>query len=265
MSKLLGKSTGFILYIIMIPIALILAIPIAIIKVKKDRKNRLLFTGREQALLGKAQSLIDFDSTSAIKFDTDLVNVAKCIENARCDYQKIKSRERFDASFSEFVLPKIQECYVSDWDNVMSYYELSHFINSETHSKSASVRELIGVLQNHIAEYSDKNGVYPNTIMLDKNIYMMFELAGVFKDGSDYFGKTVMIPVSNIDGGFTWKLSEPIFKDTEIVDADDIDWEQPFDLDDIGWNEPFDIDDVDLENITFKESDFEDGSPNDDK
>ncbi|SDY44069.1 hypothetical protein [Nitrosomonas halophila] len=55
MAKLLGKLIGTIINIVMIPIVLILAIPVGILKARRAQKSRLLFTSAEQALLGKAQ------------------------------------------------------------------------------------------------------------------------------------------------------------------------------------------------------------------
>ena len=52
MAKLLGKLIGTIINIVMIPIVLILAIPVGILKARRAQKSRLLFTSAEQALLG---------------------------------------------------------------------------------------------------------------------------------------------------------------------------------------------------------------------
>jgi len=95
-----------------------------ILKARRAQKSRLLFTGAEQALLGKAQRTINMEENGLLSPDRDLLEVAKCIENARCDYQIIKARERFDSTFYEFVLPRINNCYVIDWDNVNSFFEL---------------------------------------------------------------------------------------------------------------------------------------------
>lgn len=125
MTKLLGKLIGIIINIAMIPIVLILAIPMGFLEARKAQKSRLLFTGVEQTLLGKAQRVINMEENGLISPDRDLLEVAKCIENARCDYQIIKERERFDSTFSEFVLPRIYNCHVVDWDNVINFFELS--------------------------------------------------------------------------------------------------------------------------------------------
>lgn len=131
MGKHLGKFIGVIINIIMIPIVLILAIPIGILKARRSRKSRLLFTGVEQALLGKAQRTINMDENGLLSPDRDLLEVARCIESARCDYQIIKSRERFDSTFTDFVLPRINICHVIDWDNVISFFELSNYAQFE--------------------------------------------------------------------------------------------------------------------------------------
>ena len=125
MIKILRKLIGMIMTIVMIPIALVIAIPIEILKARRAKKSRLLFTGMEQALLGKAQRVINMDKNGLISPDRDLLDVAKCIENARCDYQIIKGRERFDSTFSEFVLLRIYNCHVVDWGNVINFFELS--------------------------------------------------------------------------------------------------------------------------------------------
>lgn len=131
MAKLLGKMIVMIINIIMIPIVLILAIPMGILKARRAQKSRLLFTGAEQALLGKAQRTIKMEENGLLSPDRDLLEVAKCIEDARCDYQIIKSRERFDSTFSDFVLPRINSCHVIDWDNVISFFELSNHARYE--------------------------------------------------------------------------------------------------------------------------------------
>ena len=123
MARLIGKIIGLIINIIMIPVVIVLAIPMGLLKARRAQKSRLLFTGEEQALLAKAQKAINVENNGLLSPDRDLLEVARCIEDARCDYQIIKSRERFDASFAEFLMPKIEECHVMDWDNVISYFE----------------------------------------------------------------------------------------------------------------------------------------------
>lgn len=125
MAKLLGKSIGLIINIIMIPIIVIFAIPIGILKARHNQKSRLLFTGQEQSLLAKSQQAINMDNNGAFSPDRDILEVARCIEDARCDYQIVKSREKFDTSFLNFVIPRINKCRVMDWDNVKSFFELS--------------------------------------------------------------------------------------------------------------------------------------------
>ncbi|RVT46319.1 hypothetical protein EMM73_10135 [Rheinheimera sediminis] len=131
MANLLGKLIGIIINIIMIPIVLILAIPIGILKARRAQKSRLLFTGAEQTLLGKAQRTINMEEYGLLSPDRDLLEVAKCIESARCDYQIIKSRERFDSTFTDFLIPRINNCHVVDWNNVMRFFELSDYAQFE--------------------------------------------------------------------------------------------------------------------------------------
>ncbi|QJQ05690.1 hypothetical protein EJG51_007320 [Undibacterium piscinae] len=131
MARLIGKLIGMIVNIIMIPIVVVLAIPIGILKARRAQKSRLLFTGEEQALLAKAQRVINMGNNGLLSPDRDLLEVARCIEDARCDYQIIKSRERFDSTFTDFVLPRINNCHVVDWDNVMSFFELLNYAQFE--------------------------------------------------------------------------------------------------------------------------------------
>lgn len=76
-------------------------------------------------------------------------------------------------------------------------------------------------LQNYIAGYKDKNGFHPKNVMLDHNIHMMFAHAGIYRNGSDYFGETKIIPVANIEGGVTWKAVDPAPAGKKIDDFDD--------------------------------------------
>ena len=55
MARLIGKIIGLIINIIMIPVVIVLAIPMGLLKARRAQKSRLLFTGEEQALLAKAQ------------------------------------------------------------------------------------------------------------------------------------------------------------------------------------------------------------------
>ena len=221
MAKVLGKLIGFIINIVMIPIVVVFAIPMGILKARRAQKSRLLFTGEEQSLLAKAQRAINMDNNGVISPDRDLLEVARCIEDARCDYQIIKSRERFDTSFSEFVMPKIEGCHVMDWDNVISYFGLSRLIAPDPHHKAPSVQDLLRALQNYIADYKTEHGFNPQTVMLDHNVHMMFAHAGVYRNGSDYFGETEIIPVANIEGGVTWKAVDPTLGSKRFDEFDD--------------------------------------------
>ncbi len=131
MASVLGKIIGMIINIVMIPIVLVLAIPMGVLKARRSQKSMLLFTGDEQSLLAKAQRAINMDTNGLISPDRDLLEVARCIENARCDYQSIKSRERFDSSFSDFALPRIYNCQVMDWENVLSFFGLPNYAQFE--------------------------------------------------------------------------------------------------------------------------------------
>lgn len=134
-----GKLIGLIINVVMIPIIVLLAIPMGILKARQARKSMLLFTGEEQALLAKAQRVINMEGNGLLSPDGDLLNMARCIEGARCDYQIIKSRERFDFTFSEFLAPKIQECYVIDWGRTSSFFELSNFLGSDSRHEARRV------------------------------------------------------------------------------------------------------------------------------
>lgn len=146
MARLLGKTISIIIDIIMIPIVFILAIPMGILKARRAQKSMLLFTGIEQSLLAKAQRTINMDTNGLFSPDRDLLEVAKCIESSRCDYQLIKNRERFDSSFSDFVLPRINNCHVQDWNNVINFFELynhAQFNEVESSAKDDSVDNII--------------------------------------------------------------------------------------------------------------------------
>jgi hypothetical protein len=124
MARLIGKLLGTLVQLALLPFALVLAVPMGIMKAKRAQAARLLFTGDEQALLGKAQRAINADRTGLLSPDRDLLRVGECIEESRVDYQLIKGRERFDSTFSEFVAPRINKCRVSDWGTVISFFDL---------------------------------------------------------------------------------------------------------------------------------------------
>lgn len=151
MAKILGKLIGIIINIIIIPIVLVWAIPVGILKYKRAQKSRLLFTGSEQALLGKAQRTIDMDENGLFSPDRDLLQIARCIESARCDYQMIKSRERFDSTFTDFVIPRINNCHIIDWDNVIDFFELSNYEQLEE-NKSFIEESSEKLIQSNIVE-----------------------------------------------------------------------------------------------------------------
>lgn len=221
MVRLIGKIVVLIVNVIMIPIVVVLAIPTGILKAKRAQKSRLLFTGDEQSLFAKAQRAINMENNGLFSPDEDLLEVARCIEDARCDYQSIKSREKFDVSFTDFVIPRILQSDVMDWENVSTFFKLPRFTIPGVLHELPSVQDLVRALQNFIAGYKEENGVTPKTVMLDYNVHLMFANAGVYKNGKDYFGNTEIIPVANIEGGLTWKAVEPDPKNRKLEYFDD--------------------------------------------
>ena len=125
MARLLGKIIGGIINMIMVPFVLIIAVPMGLLKARRSASARLLFTGEEQSLLAKAQRTINMDSSGLLSPDNDLLEVAQFIEESRINYQTIKGRERYDATFSEFLRPRLSQCHVLDWENVIDFYQLS--------------------------------------------------------------------------------------------------------------------------------------------
>ena len=132
MVRFLGKIIGMIINIVMIPIVLVLAIPMGILKARRNQKTKLLFTGGEQSLLAKAQRTLNMDQNGLLSPDRDLLTVARCIEDARCEYQLIKSTEKFETFFIDFVIPKINKCNVTDWNNVVNFFDLPARVSSKT-------------------------------------------------------------------------------------------------------------------------------------
>ncbi len=124
MIKILSKLFTIIIQIIILAIAMILSIPIAIIKIRQNQRSRLLYTGKEQSWLGKAQRAINMNENALLKPDRDLLVVSECIEGSRINYQLIKNRERFDETFTEYVIPRINMCSVNDWDNVANFFDI---------------------------------------------------------------------------------------------------------------------------------------------
>jgi|GEM_PF-1774021 len=222
MARILGKIIGLIINIVLIPVVLILSIPVGILKARRNAKSRLLFTGTEQSLLAKAQRAINIENNGLFSPDEDLLEVARCIEQARCEYQEIKGRDRFDSSFSEFLMPRINQLHVGDWDNVISFFDLSKFnLSEQDELHHESVGDLVKALQNYIVTYKRENGISPETVMLDHNIHMMFAHAGIYKNSKGYFGDTAIIPVGNVEGGVTWKAIEPAAKTKPCDEFDD--------------------------------------------
>ncbi|MDH0424162.1 hypothetical protein EGI94_10170 [Stutzerimonas stutzeri] len=127
MAKLIGRIIGVVVQLLMLPFVIIFAIPAGVMKARRAQAARLLFSGAEQSLLGKAQRAINMDESGLMSPDKDLLAAAKCIENARVQYQLIKSRERFDETFSEFLAPLLLQCNVNDWRKVFDFFELDSF------------------------------------------------------------------------------------------------------------------------------------------
>lgn len=127
MAKLIGRIIGVVVQLLMLPFVIIFAIPAGVMKARRAQAARLLFSGAEQSLLGKAQRAINMDESGLMSPDKDLLAAAKCIENARVQYQLIKSRERFDETFSEFLSPLLLQCNVNDWRKVFDFFELDSF------------------------------------------------------------------------------------------------------------------------------------------
>lgn len=127
MAKLIGKIIGVVVQLLILPFVIIFAIPAGILKARRAQAERLLFTGVEQSLLGKAQRAINMDESGLMFPDKDLLAAARCIEDARIQYQLIKSRERFDETFSDFLAPLLLKCSISDWSKVFDFFELDNF------------------------------------------------------------------------------------------------------------------------------------------
>lgn len=125
MVKLIGRIIGMVLNVIFIPFVLILAVPAGILKARRSAKARLLFTGEEQSLIAKAQRAIAMDGGGLLSPDADLLEVAQCIDKSRIQYQTIKGRERYDATFIDFLLPKLNDCKVGNWDKVEHFFNLT--------------------------------------------------------------------------------------------------------------------------------------------
>lgn len=223
MARFLGRLIGLAINLILIPISLLIAIPMAILKVRRDQKSRLLFTGAEQSLLAKAQRVINQANNALILPDESLLEVATCIEEARVDYQLIKGRERLDATFSDFVVPRIIRCHVEDWGKVLDFFEISSLDSQaveELCGRAVSVEDLLQALKNYISDYERKHGIPPDMVMLDHKVSMRFANAGVYRNTKFHFGETEIIPVAGIPGGLTWKAREPVVKPFENEDCE---------------------------------------------
>jgi hypothetical protein len=127
MAKLIVRIVGVVVQLLILPFVIIFSIPVGIMKARRAQAARLLFSGTEQSLLGKAQRAINMDESGLISPDKDVLAAAKCIDNAWVQYQLLKSRERFDEKFSEFLAPLLLQCNVNDWRKVFDFFELDSF------------------------------------------------------------------------------------------------------------------------------------------
>lgn len=125
MARLIGKFIGIVMQLLILPFVIIFAIPAGLIKARRAKAARLLFTRDEQTLLSKAQRTLNMAESALVLPDNDLLIASKCIENARAQYQQIKSTERFDTKFSNFLAPQLLQCRVSDWNSVSDFFNLS--------------------------------------------------------------------------------------------------------------------------------------------
>lgn len=213
--KIVGSLIGLAINIILIPIVVIVSIPVAILKARRDQKNRLLFTGEEQALLAKAQRVINMKNNSPIALDRDLLEVADCIEEARSDYQIRKGLERFDVSFFDFVAPKIVQCQVTNWSKVSDFFDLPNLYSSPSEGLRATAdeaKELFRSLKTCISNYEHAHGFPPKRIELDKSVYMLFMRAGIFIDLESSFEKTEVFVTEDVSGGLLWKAEDPVWE-----------------------------------------------------
>ena len=125
MAKLIGKFFGALVQLMLLPFVIVFAIPMGVMKARRAQAARLLFTGDEQSILAKAQQTMNMDSHGLLSPDGDLLEAAKCIEECRVNYQTIKSRERYDETFSEYLMPRLGKCHIHDWDKVIVFFHLS--------------------------------------------------------------------------------------------------------------------------------------------
>ncbi|NYR12538.1 hypothetical protein HC000_08530 [Pseudoalteromonas sp. MIP2626] len=126
MARLLGKLTGLVIQLLILPFVIIFAIPAGLMKARRAQAARILFTRDEQTLLSKAQGTLNMAESALVPPDNDLLITSKCIENARVQYQQIKGTERFDTKFSNFLAPQLLKCRVNDWSNVSKFFNLSN-------------------------------------------------------------------------------------------------------------------------------------------
>lgn len=242
MERFFTRLLGFAMLIIAIPFIIVLGIPRAIIKAVKRSKYRVLFTRSEQRLFFKAQSLLKMNATAIITYDSQLLDVAMAVEDARYDYQNIKDREKFDVSFTQFLTPYLKSCSVRDWNKVNNYFGLDHLYAEESQSSSISqasyttasrlknvqtapkpkLREKIprstedfeeAELTTQLSSFEFEKGKMPRAIMLKKSLFQHLKNNGRINNKKDnlnrekfYFNTIEVIPVENISNGKVWQL-----------------------------------------------------------
>lgn len=113
--------------IIFLPLVLLVAIPLSLIKVQKAKTARRLFTSEEQSLLAKAQTLMNIEPEHAYSIENKVVEVAVCIENARISYQIMCEGQRVDKTFSEYVTEKLANdfYFTDDWFEINRRFHFS--------------------------------------------------------------------------------------------------------------------------------------------
>jgi hypothetical protein len=123
--KWISKLIGICIMLISIPFILVF-LPFKYLKMRKRASASKLFTSHEKALLYKSQQLIKMDETAIIKYDEDLLTMARLIEDSRIEYQLMNELERSEIAFIEFLLPRIEllKLDMADWENVNKYFDI---------------------------------------------------------------------------------------------------------------------------------------------
>ena len=122
------KLTKILSHTILVSFKLIVSIlltPFVLLKTYKRKKASQLFSSHEKTLLFKAQQLLNHQGLSNVAEIEDVITVAEKIENARVDYQILKSFKQTDLTFSEFLKPQVALCCVKfdDLTEIEKYFE----------------------------------------------------------------------------------------------------------------------------------------------